>query len=86
MFRRMIKIAALAGAGALAWRWWQNMQAEDREYRTGESFPSSRPQSGSAGSMPGAGAAPGTTPVGSTGSTSGMESSIGARVNQVPAQ
>lgn len=90
MFGRLIRIAALAGAGAIAWRWWQNKQAEDREYATGESFPSSRaPGSVRPGSTPGTSSTLGTTPAGSTGSTgsaSGMDSAIGARVNQVPAQ
>lgn len=39
MLGRVIKLAALAGVGALAWRWWRNMQAENREYSTGSDSP-----------------------------------------------
>jgi hypothetical protein len=70
----------------MAWRWWQNKQAEDREYATGESFPSSRPRAdGVATSTPGTSSTIGTSGRG-TGSASGMDSSIGAPVNRVPAQ
>lgn len=39
MLGRVIKLAALAGIGAMAWRWWRDMQAEDREYSTSSDSP-----------------------------------------------
>lgn len=63
MIGRMIKVAAVAGLGMLAWRQWQRMRAEDREYSSSE--PPAAQQ---------------------LGSTTGMNSNIGARVDQVPAQ
>lgn len=70
MFGRMIRIAALAGAGAMAWRWWQNKQAEDRAYATGDSFPSKSDSYSST----------------NFNAPTGMKSSTGERVDQVPAQ
>lgn len=63
MIGRVIKAAAVAGLGVLAWRQWQRMRAEDREYASSE-------------------------PLGSQqlGTTTGMNSNMGARVDQVPAQ
>ncbi len=60
---RLMRMVALAGAGALAWRWWKKRQEEDREYSRLEPPATERP-----------------------GSTTGMTSSLGARVDQVPAQ
>ena len=70
MLGRMIKVAALAGAGTLAWRWWQNKQAEDRAYAGSESLAGER----SEGAITPSAAATGT------------RSPVGARVDQVPAQ
>lgn len=78
MFGRMIKVAALAGVGTMAYRWWQNKQAEDREY-AGSDFRS--PSSGMGASTGGA------SSTGGVGSAAGGSTSpIGTRADQVPAQ
>ena len=77
MLGRMIRIAVLAGVGTLAYRWWQNKQAEDREYATGGGTESS------AGSARAGG---GSRPAGAAGSAGGTTSPMGVPVNQVPAQ
>ena len=39
MLGRMMRLAVVAGVGVLAWRWWREMQAEDREYSTSSDSP-----------------------------------------------
>jgi predicted negative regulator of RcsB-dependent stress response len=52
MIGRVMRLAVLAGAGTLAWRWWQHRQAEDREYSQFEPPASTRSGSGAAGTSP----------------------------------
>lgn len=78
MLGRLIKIAAVAGAGTLAYRWWQNKQAEDREYATGGG--TNAPASAGAAGSTSAGARSGAA------GTTGTASPMGMPVNQVPAQ
>lgn len=63
MIGRAVKLAAVVGIGALAWRWWQRIQAENRAYSSTEPLETQRP-----------------------GATTGMNSTMGPRVDQVPAQ
>ena len=93
MFGRMIKIAALAGVGTMAYRWWQNKQAEDREYSSGDMRNTGRSSTtGAAGGMGsstgGMGSSSGGfgSAGGGTASPGGTTSPIGSRADQVPAQ
>lgn len=52
MIGRVIRIAAIAGAGMLAWRWWQGKQAEDREYSLSDPPAGRRPDSMAGASSP----------------------------------
>ena len=89
MFGRMIKIAALAGAGTMAYRWWQNKQAEDREYASGDMRNTGRSSTSGMGSST-SGMGSSTSGLGSSasgmGSSAGTTSPIGSRADQVPAQ
>lgn len=76
---RMMRMVMIAGAGALAWRWWKNRQAEDREYSfSGDSYPGDSEFSRSGPAASGR--------AGGFSGTPGMTSSMGANVNEVPAQ